>query len=125
MTLTETDVRAEVVSAALRMEADGLVVGTAGNVSGRQPNGTVCLTPSSTAYRDISPEGLAVVSVDGEHLAGSGKPSTEKAMHLALLPRAPRSGRRRALPPGARVDVRRLAPADTGSDRRGHRLRRR
>lgn len=92
MTLTETDVRAEVVAAALRMEADGLVVGTAGNVSGRQPDGTVCLTPSSTPYRDISPEGLAVVSVDGEHLAGSGKPSTEKAMHLACYREFPEVG---------------------------------
>ena len=92
MTLTEIDVRAEVVAAALRMEADGLVVGTAGNVSGRQPDGTVCLTPSSTPYRDIRPGGLAVVSVEGDHVAGSGKPSTEKAMHLACYREFPEVG---------------------------------
>lgn len=81
--MTIPDVHGEVVRVALEMEAAGLVVGTAGNVSGLRPDGLVCLTPSSTPYRDITPEGLAVVDIDGVLLAGTGKPSTEKAMHLA------------------------------------------
>ena len=73
----------QVVEVAQEMERAGLVVGTAGNVSGRKADGTVCLTPSSTHYRDVTASNLAVLSLDGEHLGGSGKPSTEKAMHLA------------------------------------------
>ena len=76
-------VHREVAEVSLQMEQAGLVVGTAGNVSGRRSDGTICLTPSSTPYRDVTADNLAVLSLDGQHLGGSGKPSTEKAMHLA------------------------------------------
>ena len=76
-------VHREVVDAAREMERAGLVVGTAGNVSGRRRDGSVCLTPSSTPYANVTVDNLAVLSLDGEHRGGSGKPSTEKAMHLA------------------------------------------
>ena len=73
----------EVVEVAQEMERAGLVVGTAGNVSGRRADGAICLTPSSIPYRDVTADNLAVLSLDGQHLGGSGQPSTEKAMHLA------------------------------------------
>ena len=76
-------VHREVAEVGLEMERAGLVVGTAGNVSGRRTDGAVCLTPSSTPYREVTADSLAVLGLDGEHLGGSGKPSTEKAMHLA------------------------------------------
>ena len=76
-------VHREVVEAAQQMERAGLVVGTAGNVSGRRADGTVCLTPSSTPYADVTAANLAVLSLDGQHVGGSGRPSTEKAMHLS------------------------------------------
>ena len=72
-----------VVDAAQEMERAGLVVGTAGNVSGRRDDGSICLTPSSTPYPDVTPDSLAVLTLDGQQLSGSGEPSTEKAMHLA------------------------------------------
>ena len=76
-------VHEEVVEASLQMERAGLVVGTAGNVSGRRGDGSICLTPSSTPYPDVTVDNLAVLDLDGRHLGGSGQPSTEKAMHLA------------------------------------------
>lgn len=76
-----SDVAESVVATARRMAAERLVVGTAGNVSGRQPGGTVCITPSSTPYDELTVDNLAVVEPDGAVV--SGKPSTEKAMHLA------------------------------------------
>ena len=76
-------VHPQVVDAAREMERAGLVVGTAGNVSGRCSDGSVCLTPSSTPYGEVTVDNLAVLTLDGEHLGGSGTPSTEKAMHLA------------------------------------------
>ncbi len=72
-----------VVDAAREMERAGLVVGTAGNVSGRRADGSICLTPSSTPYPDVTPDNLAVLTLDGQQLSSSGEPSTEKAMHLA------------------------------------------
>ena len=72
-----------VVDAAREMERAGLVVGTAGNVSGRRDDGSICLTPSSTPYPDVTPDSLAVLTLDGQQLSSSGEPSTEKAMHLA------------------------------------------
>ena len=65
------------------MPRAGLVVGTAGNVSGRRDDGTICMTPSATPYHDISADNLTVLDLDGAHLSGSSQPSTEKAMHLA------------------------------------------
>ena len=76
-------VHREVAEVSQQMEQAGLVVGTAGNVSGRRRDGSICLTPSSTPYPDVTAGNLAVLSLGGEHLGGSGQPSTEKAMHLA------------------------------------------
>lgn len=81
----------EVVDAAQQMAAERLVVGTAGNVSGRRADGHVCLTPSSTPYDEITPDNLAVVDLDGAIVEG-GKPSTEKAMHLACYRKFPEVG---------------------------------
>lgn len=89
---SEEAVRQSVVDVAQEMERAGLVVGTAGNVSGRLPDGTVCLTPSSTPYGEITAHGLAVIDLEGGHVAGSGKPSTEKAMHLACYEAFPEVG---------------------------------
>ena len=71
------------VGVSQQMEQAGLVVGTAGNVSGRRSDASICLTPTSTPYPDVTVSNLAVLSLDGRHLGGSGEPSTEKAMHLA------------------------------------------
>lgn len=81
----------EVVEVAQAMERAHLVVGTAGNVSARRPDGTICLTPSSTPYAEVTVDNLAVVDLDGAHLGG-GRPSTEKAMHLACYRAFPEVG---------------------------------
>ena len=82
----------EVVRAAQRMFELGLVVGTAGNVSGRRRDGRICLTPSSVPYADITVDGLAVLDLDGEQIDGQGSPSTEKPMHLACYRAFPEVG---------------------------------
>ena len=77
-----TDVRQAVVDTAMEMFTSGLVVGTAGNVSGRQAGGSVAMTPSSVPYPDITVPGLAIVDLDGEIVEGNARPSSEKAMNL-------------------------------------------
>lgn len=90
--MTNPDVRQAVVDTAREMYETGLVVGTAGNVSGRRPDGTVAMTPSSVPYPDITSSGLAIVDLDGEIVEGSARPSSEKAMHLACYRAFPEVG---------------------------------
>lgn len=74
--------RQEVVRIARRMTADGLVVGTSGNVSMRRDD-RVAVTPSGVDYADLTAEDVPVVALDGSVLAGGLKPTSELAMHLA------------------------------------------
>ena len=45
--VSPTTTREAVLAAGKQMLAEGLVEGTSGNISGRLPDGLVCLTPSS------------------------------------------------------------------------------
>ncbi len=72
-----------VLTATHDMVAQGLVSGTAGNVSGRMPDGNVVMTPSSVAYETMTVEDLVVVDLDGEVIDGERAPTSEKALHLA------------------------------------------
>jgi L-fuculose-phosphate aldolase len=62
-----------------------LVEGTAGNISARQADGTIVITPSSVDYGDMTLEDLVVIDLDGATLqAKEGRsPSSEKLLHLA------------------------------------------
>jgi L-fuculose-phosphate aldolase len=86
------EIKNEVLATAKRVHAAGLVVGTAGNVSGRMPDGTVCMTPSSTPYETMTMAQLVVVDLDGNKVDGGGSPSTEKALHLSCYRQYPEVG---------------------------------
>lgn len=86
------DVKEEVLAAAKRVHESGLVVGTAGNISGKMPDGTICMTPSSLPYETMTVEDLVVVDLDGNKVGGGGNPSTEKALHLGCYQRYPEVG---------------------------------
>jgi L-fuculose-phosphate aldolase len=81
-----------VLATAKRMLAEGLVEGTSGNISGRLPDGLVCLTPSSVAYDTMTLDDLVVVDLDGTVVEGSRPPTSEKDLHLATLGRYPELG---------------------------------
>lgn len=87
-----TTTREAVLATAKRMLAAGLVEGTSGNISGRQPDGLVCLTPSSVDYDTMTLDDLVVVDLDGAVVAGTRSPTTEKDLHLATLRRYPELG---------------------------------
>ena len=91
---TADEVKEEVLAVAQRVHAAGLVVATAGNISGRMPGGdTVCMTPSSLPYEGMTVGDLVVVDLDGEIVdggeTGDRTPSTEKALHLECYRRYP------------------------------------
>lgn len=76
--------RAEVIDVLRRLEAAGLVTGTSGNVSARDPEtGLIAVSPTSIPYDRIGPEHVSVVDPEGELLEG-GRPSVELPMHLAI-----------------------------------------
>lgn len=72
-----------VVTAAQRTVADGLVVGTSGNVSARVGD-VVLVTPTGVPYDRLGPDQLCAVDLDGKQVAGELRPTSELPMHLAV-----------------------------------------
>jgi L-fuculose-phosphate aldolase len=72
-----------VVATARRTTADGLVVGTSGNVSARVGD-TVLVTPSGVPYDRLGPRDAVGVDLDGHQLFGALQPTSELPMHLAV-----------------------------------------
>ncbi|MEU6571213.1 class II aldolase/adducin family protein [Streptomyces parvulus] len=74
---------AELVAAARRTVADGLVVGTSGNVSVRVGD-TVLVTPSGVPYDRLAPGDVTGVGLDGRQVLGTLVPTSELPLHLAV-----------------------------------------
>ncbi|MGW7258118.1 class II aldolase/adducin family protein [Streptomyces sp. NPDC054834] len=71
------------VATARRTVADGLVVGTSGNVSVRVGD-TVLVTPSGVPYDRLTPHDVTGVDLTGRQVLGSLVPTSELPMHLAV-----------------------------------------
>ena len=87
-----TTTREVVLETAKKMLADGLVEGTSGNISGRLPDGLVCVTPSSVPYDTMTLDDLVVVDLEGNVVDGHRSPTTEKDLHLSALRLYPELG---------------------------------
>ena len=74
--------RAVLVRYAQRLRSDGLVVGTAGNLSSRAGD-LVAITPSGVEYEELVPDSICVVGLDGGPVDARSEPSRELPMHLA------------------------------------------
>jgi L-fuculose-phosphate aldolase len=66
-----------------RLLADGLAVGSAGNLSVRIGD-VVLITPSGVDYREMRPADICALAADGTLLEAPEQPSTETPMHLAI-----------------------------------------
>lgn len=77
------DERLEVVEACQYLSDNGLVVGTAGNVSIRVDD-RVVISPSGVNYRSMTADDVAVVNIDGTAIDARLKPSSELPLHLAI-----------------------------------------
>jgi L-fuculose-phosphate aldolase len=75
--------RAQLVGYSARLLADGLGVGSAGNISVRVGD-TVAITPSGIGYAEMRPEEVCLVALDGTELDSLQTPSSEMPMHLAI-----------------------------------------
>ena len=67
-----------------RMVADGLVVGTSGNVSVRDGD-RVLITPTGIDYAAMVPDDVVEIAADdGRVVRGDRRPTSEVALHLAV-----------------------------------------
>lgn len=86
MPIKEKDVRVAIVAQSKAMNAKGLNLGTAGNISVRVGE-KMLITPSAVPYDAMRPEMIAVMPLGGEYGAWSGpmKPSSEWRFHLDVM----------------------------------------
>ncbi|SHL78061.1 class II aldolase/adducin family protein [Actinacidiphila paucisporea] len=73
----------DVVDTARRTVADGLVVGTSGNVSARVGE-LVVVTPTAVPYDRLRPRDLVAVDLEGRQVRGELRPTSELPLHLAV-----------------------------------------
>lgn len=78
--------RAAVAAASRRLAAEGLVVGTAGNVSARVDD-LVAVTPTGAVLAELEPEQVVVVGLDGRPVSGDFTPTSELELHLGAYRR--------------------------------------
>src|SRR5919198_566972 len=75
--------RAEVAAVCRRLAAEGLVLGTAGNVSARVGD-LVAVTATGATFADLTPEQVTVVDLAGNRVAGDLAPTSELGLHLSV-----------------------------------------
>ena len=81
--------RDEVILVCRRLYERGLVAGPDGNVSVRQEDGSILVTPSGLSKVDVTPDDLVVVTLDGRVREGRHAPSSELRMHVRIYQRRP------------------------------------
>ena len=87
------DDRAAIVDACRQLTESGLLRGTSGNISVRDPSsGSIAVTPSGVAYRSLTPADVVVVDAGGARLDGDLVPTSETALHLAVYRARPDVG---------------------------------
>jgi L-fuculose-phosphate aldolase len=77
----------DLLDACRRLHGGGLLAASDGNLSVRLPNGLIAMTPSGVPKAKVRVGDLAHLQLDGTVL--SGRPSSERAMHLAIYRAVP------------------------------------
>jgi L-ribulose-5-phosphate 4-epimerase len=85
-------IRQEVLAVVKKSVATGLVRLSAGNFSMRTPDGYVAITPSGVKYDKLTADQIAIVDLDGKHIDGPCKASSETPMHTSILRNLPEVG---------------------------------
>lgn len=72
------------------LPANGLVVGSGGNVSGRdRETGLVVIKPSGVKFAKLTPDTMVVVDIEGNVIEGTAKPSVDTGIHLYIYRNRP------------------------------------
>ena len=74
----------------LELPKNNLVAWTSGNVSARDPEtNLVVIKPSGVRFEDLTGETMVVVDIDGNHVEGSYKASSDTASHCYIYRHMP------------------------------------
>ncbi|WP_183100308.1 class II aldolase/adducin family protein [Nocardioides pelophilus] len=77
------DARQQLVAACHRLAAEGLLIGTAGNVSIREGD-RVAVTATGAVLGELTADQVVEVDLDGNQVGGSLVPTSEVYLHLSL-----------------------------------------
>jgi ribulose-5-phosphate 4-epimerase/fuculose-1-phosphate aldolase len=86
------ELRQQVYATTMQLCEAGLIRLSAGNISARDAEGRVAITPSGLAYTKMRPEDIVIVDLDGKLVEGALKPSSETPMHTAIYRALPKVG---------------------------------
>jgi L-ribulose-5-phosphate 4-epimerase len=87
------ELREQVVQTGLEGLRLGIVYGTAGNFSVRDPGtGLIAISPSGMPYPSITPSDVVIVNQSGEVEEGCRRPSSEIPMHTMIYRQRPDIG---------------------------------
>jgi L-fuculose-phosphate aldolase len=75
--------RGEIAAASRRLAADGLVIGTAGNLSARIGD-LVAITATGAAFESMTADQVSIVDLSGKVVMGSLAPTSELELHLGV-----------------------------------------
>ena len=81
---SDADLRRDVITAGRAAVTDGLLRGTQGNLSARDDDGRIVITPAGVPYEALEPDHLVVLGPGGELLEGDNPPSSERRVHLGV-----------------------------------------
>lgn len=87
------ELKQQVLEANLLLPKHGLVTFTWGNVSGiDREKGLIVIKPSGVPYEGMTAEDMVVVDLDGRHIEGKWKPSSDTDTHAVLYKAFPNIG---------------------------------
>lgn len=83
------DARKSIIEIGLKLLDKNLVAGSWGNISMKIDKDSYAVTPSGRPYDLLMEDDIIIVNSDGTKLAGSGIPSSELLLHLAIYKKYP------------------------------------
>src|SRR4051812_45863257 len=85
----QEQLRARIVAICRKLNQKNYLASADGNVSVRLPNDQILITPSGVNKAEMEASQLATLTLDNQIL--TGKPSSERLMHLAVYRRCPQA----------------------------------
>ena len=79
--------REHVAWAARRLAAQGLVLGTAGNISERVDGDQVAISPTGAPLEELTADQVCVIDLEGQLVDGEFEPTSEVSLHVGVYQR--------------------------------------
>lgn len=84
-----SEIRNALYATVMEAVSANLIRASAGNISVRTDDGHVAITPAAIKYKQLKPEQIAIVDLQGNHIDGPNRASSETPMHTAILRNCP------------------------------------